>query len=221
MATATHVSPLRNRTAVGVSWFDTQTYVEWLSRITGQNYRLLSEAEWEYAARAGTQTAYPWGEEIGKANANCNGCGSKFGIREAKEAGDLGAKIQGSGAFFVIKAPVGSFAPNPFGLYDMNGDVYEWVEDCQHDNYNGAPTDGSPWIAGGNCLLRVLRGGSWRESPQYIRSASRAWFHVVSYSDNGGFRVGRTLTPCERALQGARNHEDDELAIFRRARAWC
>ena len=99
--------------------------------MTGRPYRLLSEAEWEYAARAGTTTAYSWGDEIGKNNANCNGCGSEWDSRRT--------------------APVGSFAPNQFGLYDMHGNVWEWVEDCLHDNYKGAPEDGSAWIAQGDC----------------------------------------------------------------------
>ena len=113
----------------------------WLSKMTGKPYRLLTEAEYEYATRAETQTAYPWGDDIGKNNANCNGCGSKWDNRQT--------------------APVGSFKPNAFGLYDMVGNVWEWVEDCFHDNYNGAPTDGSAWIEGGNCKFRVVRGGAW------------------------------------------------------------
>jgi formylglycine-generating enzyme required for sulfatase activity len=89
------------------------------------SYRLLTEAEYEYATRAGTETAYPWGAEIGKGNANCNGCGSQWDGKQT--------------------APVGSFAPNRFGLYDMVGNVWEWVEDCVHPSYNDAPTDGSAW----------------------------------------------------------------------------
>ena len=128
------------RPAIKVSWDDAQTYVKWLSRITGKDYRLLSEGEYEYAARAGTQTAYPWGDEIklnGEAMANCDGCGSQWGGKQT--------------------APVGSFAANPFGLYDMVGNVWEWTEDCWRDNYEGAPDDGSPWTSG-DCDLRVVRG---------------------------------------------------------------
>ena len=98
---------------INVTWDDAQQYVAWFSKMTGKPYRLLSEAEWEYAARAGTTTAYSWGDEIGKGNANCNGCGSEWDGRQT--------------------APVGSFAPNQFGLYDMHGNVWEWVEDCLHD----------------------------------------------------------------------------------------
>ena len=126
---------------INVTWDDAKRYVAWLSRMTGKPYRLLTEAEWEYAARAGTQTAYSWGDEIGKGNANCDGCGSQWDNKQT--------------------APVGSFAANAFGLYDMHGNVWEWVEDCFHDNYEGAPDDGSAWTADGDCNSRVLRGGSW------------------------------------------------------------
>ena len=112
-----------------VSWDDAKAYAVWLSTMTGKTYRLLTEAEWEYAARAGTTTAYYWGDDIGKGNANCVFCGSQWDNKQT--------------------APVGSFAPNQFGLYDMLGNVWEWVEDCGHNNYNGAPEDGSAWIAGG------------------------------------------------------------------------
>ena len=106
------------RPVMNVSWDDAQQYVAWLSTRTGKTYRLLSEAEWEYAARAGTSTAYFWGNEIGNGNANCNGCGSQWDHRRT--------------------APVGSFAPNAFGLHDMHGNVWEWVQDCMHEDYNGA-----------------------------------------------------------------------------------
>ena len=130
------------RPAINVSWNDAQTYVKWLSRITGKPYRLLSEAEYEYAARAGAETKYPWGDEIkldGKAMANCDGCGSQWDGKKT--------------------APVGSFAPNGFGLYDMVGNVWEWTEDCWNDNYEGAPADGSARTSG-DCIRRVVRGGS-------------------------------------------------------------
>jgi len=110
------------RPVINVSWDDVQRYVAWFSKMTDRPYRLLSEAEWEYAARAGTTTAYSWGDEIGKNNANCNGCGSAWDSRQT--------------------APVGSFAPNQFGLYDMQGNVWGWVEDCLHTNYDAAPKDG-------------------------------------------------------------------------------
>ena len=159
---------------INVSWDDTQQYVAWLSRMTGQPYRLLTEAEWEYAARAGTTTAYYWGDEIGKGNANCDGCGSQWDGKQT--------------------APIGSFAPNAFGLYDMAGNVHQWVQDCYHDDYNGAPTDGSAWTSG-DCSARVIRGGSWNFNPQYLRSANRNLLPTGFRNYFGGFRVGRTLTP--------------------------
>jgi formylglycine-generating enzyme required for sulfatase activity len=144
--------------------------VAWLSRITGKEYRLLSEAEYEYAARAGTQTAYPWGDEIGKNNANCKGCGSQWDGEQT--------------------APVGSFAANGFGLYDLVGNVYQWVEDCYHDS--GAPADGTAWT-GGDCTGRVVRGGSWGDFPVSLRSANRGRLISALRIDGLGFRVGRTL----------------------------
>ena len=110
----------------------------------GQRYRLLSEAEWEYAARAGSTTAYYWGDAIGKGNANCNGCGSRWDDNET--------------------APVGSFPLNKFGLADMLGNVYQWVEDCYYDRYDGVPNDGSAWTSG-DCKYRVARGGGWKDNP--------------------------------------------------------
>jgi formylglycine-generating enzyme required for sulfatase activity len=167
---------------INVSWDDAQTYVAWLSKMTGQPYRLLTEAEWEYAARASTATAYYWGDAIGAGNASCNGCGSKWDNQET--------------------SPVGSFAANQFGLNDMAGNVWQWVQDCYHDNYNGAPTDGSAWTTG-NCygtaededLQRVIRGGSWISGPLNLRSAGRFRNTFSSRGNLLGFRIGRTLTP--------------------------
>jgi formylglycine-generating enzyme required for sulfatase activity len=162
------------RPVINVSWHDAQQYVTWLSRRTGKPYRLLSEAEFEYAARAGSTTAYPWGDDIGKGNANCDGCGSQWDRKQT--------------------APVGSFAANAFGLNDMQGNVFQWVEDCVNANYNGAPTDGSAWITG-NCDGRVVRGGSWVNFPLILRSALRGRFTSDYQNYFLGFRVGRTLTP--------------------------
>jgi formylglycine-generating enzyme required for sulfatase activity len=159
---------------INVTWDDAKRYVAWLSRMTGKTYRLLTEAEWEYAARAGTRTAYSWGDEIGEGNANCEGCGSQW---DAKQT-----------------APAGSFAANAFGLYDMHGNVFEWVEDCVHGNYSGAPEDGSAWTADGDCNRRVLRGGSGYGDPDGLRSADRSGLTTVVRSYLLGFRVGRTLT---------------------------
>ncbi len=162
------------RPVINVSWDDAKRYVAWLSRMTGKTYRLLSEAEWEYAARAGTTTAYPWGDEVGKGNANCYQCGGQW---------DAGTQT----------APVGSFAANPFGLHDMNGNASEWVEDCTHDSFEDAPDDGSAWMTDGNCKRHITRGGSWFEDPDNIRSAFRDWYATDYHLANPGFRVGRTL----------------------------
>jgi len=148
--------------------------VEWLSRLTGRSYRLLTEAEWEYAARAGTMTAYPWGDEVGKGNANCIGCGSEWDGRQT--------------------SPVDSFKPNAFGLYDMAGNVWQWVQDCYHNGYDGAPNDGSA-RTDGDCSRRVVRGGSWDFNPRNLRSADRGGVATDDRYVNLGFRVGRTLTP--------------------------
>jgi formylglycine-generating enzyme required for sulfatase activity len=162
------------RPVINVTWNDAQQYVAWLSKITGQPYRLLAEAEWEYAARGGATTAYPWGDEAGEGNANCNGCGGAADNRAT--------------------SPVGSFQPNGFGLYDMAGNVGQWVQDCFHGDYGGAPTDGSAWTSG-DCSHRVVRGGSWVDRPQFSRSARRLSFSTVFRISNLGFRVGRTLAP--------------------------
>jgi formylglycine-generating enzyme required for sulfatase activity len=158
---------------INVTWDDAQRYVAWLSKMTGKTYRLLSEAEYEYATRAGTTTSYPWGKDIGKNNANCNGCGSKWDNQRT--------------------APVGSFAANGFGLYDMVGNVWEWLEDCTYNNYNGAPTDGSAWIKDSNCKSRVVRGGSWDGTPGNLRSANRGGGATGGGARGLGFRLGRTL----------------------------
>ena len=167
-----------DRPVVNVSWEDAQSYVSWLSRQTGEEYRLPTEAEWEYAARAGTTTKYSWGNEIGVNRANC---------RPTEEYGTCGDR-------FEYTAPVGSFAANPWGLYDMHGNVCEWVQDCWNDSYAGAPMDGSAWLSG-DCSRRVVRGGSWNYDPGNLRAAIRGRVTPgVRYNDCG-FRVARTLTP--------------------------
>lgn len=157
-----------------VNWKDATAYVEWLSKKTGQPYRLLSKSEWEYAARAGTTTAYFWGDAVGKDNAICDGCGSWWDNKGT--------------------SPVGTFAPNAFGLYEMHGNVWQWVQDCYHDSYAGAPGDGSP-VVSRECSLRTLRGGSWHYFPRYLRAASRRWNMPPSRDNTLGFRVARTLFP--------------------------
>jgi formylglycine-generating enzyme required for sulfatase activity len=155
-----------------VSWDDAEQYVHWLSGKAGGHYRLPTEAEWEYAARAGTRTTYWWGDAKGSGRANCSNCATSW---------------DGKG-----KSPVGSFSPNPFGLYDMNGNLWEWTADCWNRSYNGAPTDGSAWIHG-QCLSRVLRGGCWNLGADYMRSARRGTYdRDVRYYLNG-FRVAKDL----------------------------
>jgi len=158
---------------INVNFHDARRFVAWFSRMTGKPYRLLSEAEWEYAARAGTRTEFSWGNEVGVNNANCNGCGSPWDNRQT--------------------APVGSFAANAFGLHDMHGNVWEWVEDCNHNTYSGAPADGSAWATGGDCSRRIVRGGSWDHDPWYLRSANRGGYLSDMRFDHLGFRVARTL----------------------------
>jgi len=168
--------------AVCLSWFDAEAYLKWLNAKLGYRgaepgpYRLPSEAEWEYAARAGTTTARWWGEAIGVGKANCNGCGSQW-----------------DNARF---APIGSFGPNPWGLNDMLGNVWQWTDDCWNESYVDAPIDGSAWKSG-DCAKRVLRGGSWDNLPIFVRSAARnraaadnADFDYASYA---GFRVAKSL----------------------------
>jgi formylglycine-generating enzyme required for sulfatase activity len=156
------------RPVVKVSWADARAYVGWLSQITGQRYRLLSEAEWEYVARAGTATEYSWGD----------GYDPKMGSVDLMD----GPK------------PVGRFPPNAFGLYDVHGNAWEWVNDCWHENYSGAPSDGSAWSSGGDCKRRVLRGGSWSDNLSDRRSAVRIGGSAGSRDNDNGFRVARTLS---------------------------
>ena len=165
-----------SRPVINVSWEDARGYVAWLSRETGEEYRLLSEAEWEYVARAGTQTARYWGNrELGQ-------CRYANGYDDYVPCSDGYANT----------APVGSYEPNAFGLFDVLGNVWEWTEDCWNDSYAGAPTDGSPWTSG-NCSRRVLRGGSWFFAPDILRSASRSRYPAGVRSGYGGFRVARTI----------------------------
>jgi formylglycine-generating enzyme required for sulfatase activity len=158
---------------ISVGWDDAKRYVRWLSDMTGKEYRLLSEAEWEYAARAETTTAYFWGDKIGRGNANCNGCGSPWDNSRA--------------------APAGSFKANAFGLHDMHGNVWEWVEDCWSSNYRDAPTDGSAQPASGSCAAHVVRGGAWDDPAPSARSAYRG--NLTGSGLDSGFRIARTLMP--------------------------
>jgi formylglycine-generating enzyme required for sulfatase activity len=162
-----------------VSWDDAQVYVAWLSKVTGKPYRLLSEAEYEYAARAGTQTAYPWGNAVGRNNANCDGCGFIESGRPAN--------VRSAGP------------PNRFGLRHMVGNVWEWVQDCYRRDLEFTPSNGSAWDGWMECGPspdhdRVIRGGSFRSGPQDIRSAKRSFATQANQHDDIGFRVARTLT---------------------------
>jgi formylglycine-generating enzyme required for sulfatase activity len=166
---------------VAVSWDDARAYLAWLSQATGQTYRLLSEAEWEYVARAGTTTPFWWGSSITVAQANYDGNyvykggGAKGGWRKAT-------------------VRVGSFEANPWGLYDVHGNVWEWCEDIWHGDYYGAPPDGSPWHHGGDARHHVVRGAGWTSSPESLRSASRNRHNANSRNLNLGFRVARTFS---------------------------
>ena len=159
---------------INVSWADAQQYAVWLARRTGKHYRLLTEAEWEYAARAGTNVRYWWGNDAGRGNANCHDCGSRWDGRQA--------------------APVGRFSPNPFGLYDMHGNVSEWVEDCHHDRYRDAPSDGRAWTLDctGITDTRMIRGGAWLDPTNKTHSAARSYASFNYYDNQIGFRIART-----------------------------
>ena len=157
------------RPAINVSWNDAKAYVRWLSGRTGEAYRLLSESEWEYVARAGTTGPYHFGLSLSSSQAN-------YGNNRGETV------------------PVGSYPANAFGLHDVHGNVWEWVEDCWNDSYHGAPSDGSAWESG-ECGRRVLRGGSWSLIPGFLRSAYRNWLTSGLRDVYYGFRVARTLTP--------------------------
>lgn len=164
--------PTPNSPVRDVSWSDAQQYVRWLSQITQQPYRLPSEAEWEYAARAGSQTRYWWGEQLGSGRANCKDCGGEWDQ--------------------TAPADVGAFPANPFGLHGMSGGVWEWVSDCWNRDHSGAPDDGSSRDRA-DCREHVIRGGSWRNDSSYVHSASRFKYDTnVRYVLNG-FRVAKSL----------------------------
>ena len=166
-----------------VSWNDVQAYLAWLSRSTGRRFRLPSEAEWEYAARAGSTTVYPWGDDPDKGCAQANG-------RDRTPWPDGGAwdsRLECNDGHF-SPAPVGSYAANRFGLYEMIGNLSEWVQDCRHDDYVGAPADGSAWVDG-DCRFRLVRGGTFVYGPPGLRSANRTWNEPSYRVWYQGFRV--------------------------------
>ena len=170
-----------SRPVINISWEDATTYATWLSEQTGQRYRLPSEAEWEYAARTGTLTPFSTGDCIHTDQANYNGnydyadCGAKTGLSRAKTV------------------PAGSLPANPWGLHEVHGNVWEWVQDCWHPNYGGAPQDGTAWEAGGDCALRLGRGGGWFYRPENLRSAFRFRLTADDAFSYLGFRLARTL----------------------------
>lgn len=165
-----------------VSWDDAQAYLKKLSELTGKQYRLPTESEWEYAARAGSTSAYWWGDTASHEHAN-------YGNDECCE-GFAAGRDQ-----WEKTAPVAQFPPNAFGLYDMLGNVAEWVEDVYHRTYTQAPNDGAAWLTGTapESVARVVRGGAWLHDPMSIRSSSRAKAIKVEPSDTTGFRVARSL----------------------------
>jgi formylglycine-generating enzyme required for sulfatase activity/class 3 adenylate cyclase len=162
-ATGKEEAPVTN-----ISWDDTQEFIRWLSQVSQKMFRLPSEAEWEYAARGGTQTKYWWGDQAQPDMANCKGCGGVYDPSQPLK--------------------VGSFRANPFGLYDMGGSVDQWVEDCWHKGYQGAPNDGSAWLDK-TCASRVIRSGSWRNDQSYVRPASRQGYDAGVRYPTHGFRI--------------------------------
>lgn len=168
----------KRQPVIHMNYPDAKAYVAWLSKTTGRRYRLLSEAEWEYAARGGSGAAFAFGDRITATRANFDASSS--------------TSINPKGAHRARTVRVGSFAPNRFGLHDLHGNVWEWTEDCWHDDYTGAPADGSPWSMRG-CQGRVLRGGSWEDYAGDIRSAARVGSFEDDRSYSDGLRVARDL----------------------------
>lgn len=166
-ANGSKTAPVRD-----LSWDDAQKYVQWLSTISGKRYRLPTEAEWEYAARAGTSSKFWWGEQMAKGKANCKDCGEPWSQ--------------------AAPANVGSFGANAFGLHDMTGSVWEWVSDCWHNSYKGAPSDNRSWDEQ-NCRVRVIRGGSWRDGAQYMPTTTRFKYDASVRFVQNGFRVARDM----------------------------
>ena len=173
---------------VCVAWHDVKAYVEWLSEKTRKMYRLASESEWEYAVRAGTRTRRYWGDDPSETKIcrYANGAGSETSFEWRNDACGDGHRRT---------SPVGSLVSNGWGVHDMIGNVFEWVEDCWHKDYSGAPSDGSAWTSGADCRLRVLRGSGWSTGPGGHGSTDRARAPAFAGFDVVGFRIARTLTP--------------------------
>jgi formylglycine-generating enzyme required for sulfatase activity len=168
------------------SWHDAVAFCEQLSQRTGRTYRLPSEAEWEYACRAGTTTRYAFGDSIAATQVNCD-LQKTVVVREGFLG--IGRKTERRGSYLAETSPVGRYPANQFSLHDMHGNVWEWCQDIWHDSYDGAPTDGSAWVAGEDDSRRVRRGGSWYFDPRDCRSASRDNVNADFRSFNVGFRV--------------------------------
>lgn len=174
--------------AVCMNWNETQLYLDWLSKRAGHRYRLLSESEWEYAARAGTSTRFFWGDKMDDACAYANGSDLTRHESDPQFPAD-----QNCHDGYINTAPVGSFKPNGFGLYDMAGNVAEMTLDCLFNSYYGAPIDGKPLLKG-NCAMRINRGDTWTSTPEQMRSAGRSADHVsTTRVVDLGFRVAREL----------------------------
>jgi formylglycine-generating enzyme required for sulfatase activity len=154
-----------------LSWSDAKQYAAWLAEATRKPYRLLTEAEWEYAARGGTQTRYWWGDQLQSGMANCKNCSETATTEQPTK--------------------VGSSKPNPFGLYEMGGGVDQWVEDCWHKNYQGAPADGSAWVEG-QCASHVIRSGSWRNDARYVRPSNRDSYDTEVRYPTHGLRIAQS-----------------------------
>ena len=161
-----------NTPARDISWDDAQLYLKWLTKVSGKPYRLPTEAEWEFAARGGTSSRYWWGDDMRRGSANCKDCGEPW---------------QADGP-----APVASFAANAYGLHDMNGSVWEWVEDCWHSTYKNAPADARAWTES-FCPVHVIRGGSWRDGASYMPATTRFKYDGSVRHSQNGFRVARDV----------------------------
>jgi formylglycine-generating enzyme required for sulfatase activity len=183
---------------VCVSWEEAQAYTQWLTRKTGNEYRLLSEAEWEYAARGGTRSQAYWGDDPTQACRYANGVDRSL---VGRYPDDPWENVIPCDDGYVFTSPVGHFEPNMFGLYDMMGNAFEWVADCSTDDYRGAPSDGSPRLTG-TCSARMNRGGSWTSNPTGLRAAHRGNddFHMTRVVDLG-FRVARSMVARAKVAQ--------------------
>ncbi len=155
-----------------ISWNDAQKYINWLSTETGKNYRLLSESEWEYVAKAGSKNNFFWGDDVGKNQANCANCGSRWDGKQP--------------------APVKSFKANKFGVYDMHGNLWEWTQDCWHADYQGAPSTNQAWQEDSNCQEHMMRGGSYFGDASSMESSNRTSNLTNSRLTNIGFRIARS-----------------------------